>query len=76
MTDELYLPWRAVQREWGYPDYEGGPEVRLWEVHDARGTCVVMLTIHCRSKDVAERVAAAINATGVRPAPTVDAHHE
>lgn len=65
MTEKLFLPWRAVQREWGYPDYEGGPEVRLWEVHDARGDCVVILTIHCRSKETAELIAAAVNAQTV-----------
>jgi len=72
MSEKFYLPWRAVQRTWGYPDYEGGPEVRLWEVYDARDACVCGLTINCRSQEAAELIAAAINATAVVQHPIVD----
>jgi len=52
-------PWFAVQRAWGYPDYEGGPEVRLWDVHDSTGVTISGGTIYQKDKYDAAVIAAA-----------------
>lgn len=60
MADEITpLPWRAEQRSSGYPDYEGGPEVRLWDTTAANGAKVAMGTIYGDSEKRAKLFAAA-----------------
>jgi hypothetical protein len=52
-------PWTAVQREWGYPREEGGPERRLWEVQGPHGANIAGCTIYSRDGDDARLIAAA-----------------
>jgi hypothetical protein len=58
---EEYLPspWVAEQRTYGYPDYDGGPEVRLWDVKAANGAAVAFGTIYGDSRKQAHLIAAA-----------------
>lgn len=39
-------PWTARQRSAGYPDYAGGPVIRLWDVYGPDGLVVSMGTIN------------------------------
>ena len=52
-------PWTAVQRSWGYPEVEGGPERRLWEVQGADGLNIAGCTIYSRDEADARLIAAA-----------------
>lgn len=52
-------PWAARQRDFGYPDYEDGPIVRLWDVYARRAGCVACGTIFGDSEANAHLIAAA-----------------
>jgi hypothetical protein len=52
-------PWTAVQREWGYPREEGGPERRLWEVQGPHGANIAGCTIYSIDGADARLIAAA-----------------
>lgn len=52
-------PWRAVQRSFGYPDVEGGPERHLWDIEAEAGEPVAMGTLARENEANARLVAAA-----------------
>lgn len=52
-------PWEAEQRGFGYPDYEGGPVRRLWDVCGPNGELVMIGTIVAENEANARLTAAA-----------------
>jgi hypothetical protein len=52
-------PWVAVQREFGYPDVEGGPIVRAWDVCSESGVPVAVGTVAAENEANARLIAAA-----------------